>query len=154
MNMSGPTRWSLALVAALLPLGVSTGCSKSSTAPDSTNTGTNPGVTTVTVSIVGSAGNQAFSPNPVAAATGNNVVFKNNDSTLHHIVLDDNSADLGDIAPGATSQALAVKSQTALLFHCKIHGSMVGSLNGLTAPTPPCTVDIYGNPCTGFTGRK
>src|SRR4051812_23883855 len=48
-----------------------------------------PTPTTVTVSIVSATGNTAYRPNPVTANTGDSVMFRNNDSTLHHIVLDD-----------------------------------------------------------------
>src|SRR5713101_8008953 len=58
---------------------------------------------TVTVNIVASAGNQAFSPNPVQATTGDMLVWKNNTLDLHHLVMDDGSAVMGDIAPGASS---------------------------------------------------
>ena len=67
-----------------------------------------PAATTVTVSVVGSSGNTAFQPNPVRAATGDTVMFRNSDRTLHRVVMDDGSANLGDIAPGATSRAFTV----------------------------------------------
>ena len=58
--------------------------------------------------------------------------------------MDDGSADLGDIAPGATSRAFTVRSGSALTFHCTLHASMVGSINGASAPeSPPCN-DPYG----------
>jgi plastocyanin len=101
---------------------------------------------THTVNVVGSVGNTAYQPNPVRAASGDTVMFRNNDSVLHHILMDDGSADLGDIAPGATSRGFTVRNSTALRFHCSIHPSMVGSINGETAPDPPC-VDNYGYEC-------
>jgi plastocyanin len=73
-------------------------------------------------------------PNPVAKASGEQVLFKNNDTVTHHIVMDDNSADFGNLAPGASSQAKAVAAGN---FHCATHPSMVGSINGATAPEPP-----------------
>ena len=103
-----------------------------------------PATTTVTVSVVGSSGNTAFQPNPVRASTGDTVMFRNNDSTLHRIVMDDGSADLGDIAPGATSRGFTVRSGSALNFHCTLHSSMVGSINGANAPDPPPCNDPYG----------
>jgi plastocyanin len=131
------------------------GCGSQSSTPSSpsttnntTNTNTNTNTNTVTANIVGSSGNQAFSPNPIAAPVGYTVVFKNNDSTTHHIVLDDGSADLGDLAPGATTSGFTVKTSSQLLFHCKIHSSMVGSLNGQMAPDPPPCSDPYGYGCT------
>lgn len=79
-------------------------------------------------------------------STGGTVVFKNNDSTIHHVVLDDGSADLGEIGPGA-SKSVILKGAGGN-FHCVIHTTMVGSINGATAPTapaPPC--DAYGYGC-------
>jgi plastocyanin len=103
-----------------------------------------PTTATVTVSVVGSSGNRAYQPNPVRAATGDTVMFRNNDATLHRIVMDDGSGDLGDIAPGATSRGFTVRNTSALNFHCTLHPSMVGSINGASAPEePPCN-DPYG----------
>jgi plastocyanin len=126
-------------IASALILCACGGKSSTSTSPTSS--------TTVTVNIVGSIGNQAYKPNPIAAATGYTVVFKNNDTAVHHIVLDDGSADLGDLAPGATSNGFSVKNSNQLLFHCKNHPSMVGSVNGQTAPDPPPCPDPYGYGC-------
>jgi plastocyanin len=106
-----------------------------------------PSTQTVTVNIVGSIGNTAFSPNPVAATPGVTVVFRNNDAVLHRIVLDDGSADLGDVAPGGSSRGFAVTSASPLTFHCTNHPSMVGSINGATAPEPPPCNDPYGYGC-------
>src|SRR5258706_13509393 len=64
----------------------------------------------VTVAIIGSEGSRAFSPNPVNATLGGSVVWRNNDSTLHHIVLDNGSADLGNVSPGQTTRALTISS--------------------------------------------
>ena len=106
------------------------------------STPTNPGngdntSSSVTVTITGITGNSSYSPNPVQKATGQQLVFKNNDMTTaagHHIVMDDGSADFGNLSPGATSTARAV---TAGNFHCMNHPSMVGSVNGAAAPDPP-----------------
>jgi hypothetical protein len=59
-------------------------------------------------------------------------VWKNNDSTTHHIVMDNGSADLGDLAPGATTRSVTVASGA---FHGTIHPTMVGSING-PLPSP------------------
>ena len=108
----------------------------------SSSTPTNPGTgsttpSSVTVPITGITGNSSYSPNPVQKATGEQLVFKNNDMTTaagHHIVMDDGSADFGNLSAGATSTAKAV---TAGNFHCVNHPSMVGSINGAAAPDPP-----------------
>lgn len=102
---------------------------------------------TVAVNIVSSTGNTAFVPNPVRANAGDNVMFRNNDGVVHRIVMDDGSADLGDIAPGATSRSFVLRSIDAARFHCTLHTSMVGSINGATAPEPPPCPDPYGYGC-------
>src|SRR5438034_5887406 len=88
----------------------------------------------VTISIVGTAGPGAYTPNPAPVTAGSAVVWKNNDSRLHHIVLDDGSADLGNLQPGATSRTVTVAGSSPVTFHCTIHPSMVGSINGSTPP--------------------
>lgn len=117
-------------------------------AAPTTTPATTPGAATVSVSIVKSAGNGAFSPNPVKANAGDTVMFRNSDNTLHHLVLDDGSMDFGDIAPGASSRGLVLRNGNPMTFHCTLHATMVGSINGLTAPeTPACVPDIYGYGC-------
>jgi plastocyanin len=105
------------------------------------------GPATLTVSIVSSIGNTAFVPNPVKANTGDTVVFRNSDAVVHRLVMDDGSADLGDVAPGATSRGFTLRSESATRFHCTLHASMVGSINGATAPEPNCIPDVYGYGC-------
>src|SRR5262245_38747908 len=56
-----------------------------------------------TISIVGQNGTQAFTPNP-APFGGQQIAFKNNDGTVHRIVLNDGSFDTGDLAAGASSR--------------------------------------------------
>ena len=111
-------------------------------APSPTPNAPAPTPNSITVNIVGSSGNKAFTPNPVMANAGDTLVFKNNDATLHHLVMNDGSADVGDIAPGA-SKSLTVKGSGGL-FHCTIHSTMIGSINGSEAPPePPCTTPGY-----------
>jgi len=86
------------------------------------------------VSIVSSSGSGAFSPNPVQAASGSNVAWKNDTSATHVLVMDDGRS-IGTVAPGATvTMTLSGGSAT---YHCVTHPSMVGSINGATTPTPP-----------------
>ena len=51
------------------------------------------------------------------------------------VVSDDGSADLGDIAPGST-KSMTLRNSGGN-YHCTIHSSMVGSVNGKEAPQPP-----------------
>jgi plastocyanin len=140
----------IAIVGAILLASCGGGGSTSTAAPPAAPSpapSAAPTPSTVTVSIVSSAGNTAYKPNPVMANSGDTVVFRNNDVTMHHIMLDDGSADLGDVNPGATSKGVTLKNSNAARFHCTIHSSMVGTINEAAAPpTPPCP-DPYGYGC-------
>jgi hypothetical protein len=96
--------------------------------------GGTPTPTSVTIAIVATMGNQSYVPNPVPVGGNEQIVFRNNDTVAHRIVMDDNSVDFGTLSPGASSPARAVSSGS---FHCTIHPSMVGSINTATAPEPP-----------------
>lgn len=91
-----------------------------------------------TISVLGEHGAQSFSPNPAGVAQGQNVVWRNNDSEIHHIVFNDGSLDTGDIAPGASSAVRRVNVNGAN-YHCSIHPTMVGSINQATGEPPPCS---------------
>jgi plastocyanin len=98
----------------------------------------------VIINIVSSFGSGAFMPNPTLANMGDAIVFTNSDAVLHHIVLDDGT-DLGDVAPGQSSAPMPLTTPSAT-FHCTIHPSMVGSINGdMLAPDPyyPTPSDDY-----------
>jgi plastocyanin len=102
-----------------------------------------PTANTVTINIDGVNGKRSFSPNPASVPAGQQVIFKNNDKVTHRVVIDDASVDTGDIAPGASSQPLALGA-VSKPYHCSLHPSMVGSLNAADTPEPP--------PCTGYCG--
>lgn len=103
--------------------------------------------TTVTISIVGSSGNGAFLPNPSQAAMGDQIVWTNTDQILHRIVLDDGTL-VGDVAPGASTDPVALSTDVAT-YHCALHPSMVGSINGATPPELP---PDYGPPPDDYGG--
>src|SRR5262245_28665006 len=69
-----------------------------------------------TITITGQAGARSFSPNP-AEFGGQLVQFKNNDTITHRVALNDGSLDTGDIAPGATSRAIAMPTG-GTNYHC------------------------------------
>jgi plastocyanin len=71
-------------------------------------------------------------------AAGRQVVFRNTDSQVHRVVLNDSSIDTGDIAPGATSATFRMPAVGAN-YHCSLHPAMVGAVSGDTTPAPPCT---------------
>ena len=91
----------------------------------------------VTISIVGERGAQSFSPNPATAA-GRNVVFKNNDTVVHRVRLNDLSIDTGDIQPGGTSREV-VMPPAGTNYHCSLHPTMTGAVGAPSAGPPPCT---------------
>jgi plastocyanin len=91
-------------------------------------TGT-PAVASVTIRIVGQAGNQSFSPNPSSIAAGQTVAFYNADSTAHRIVSDDGSSfDTGSIAPGGTSAPIMLSNAGSFGYHSSSYPAMVGTL--------------------------
>lgn len=96
-------------------------------APSSGSTGS-----AVTVTIVATNGNQSFRPNPVQTA-GQLLMFTNTDRVPHRIVMDDGSVDFGTLQAGASSDARTVSGGN---YHCTLHPSMVGNVNGTVAPTP------------------
>jgi len=97
----------------------------------------------VTISIVGVRGQQSFSPNPATVAAGRMVIWKNNDIVAHRVRLNDGTVDTGDIAPGASSQPMAL-GNVSKAYSCSLHPNMVGSLNEASTPDAP--------PCTGYCG--
>lgn len=98
---------------------------------------------TVTINITGQGGKLAFSPNPATVSAGQLVVFKNNDVAMHHVVLDDGTVQTADIAPGATSAAVAMGTSGAKTYHCAIHPGMVGGFNGVEAEPPANCSQAY-----------
>ena len=90
----------------------------------------------VTVDVVAINGAQSFSPNPATLPAGQMIVWHNVDDVTHRVVLNDGSVDTGNLAPGASSQPMAVPAAGG--YHCAIHPVMVGSINQDTQATLPC----------------
>ena len=111
--------------------GYSSGNSGNPNSPTPPNT---PGV--VTVNVVGVNGAQSFSPNPATLPEGQMIVWHNVDGITHRVVLNDGSVDTGNLAPGASSQPMAIAAAGG--YHCAIHPVMVGSIDQGTASQPPC----------------
>ena len=108
----------------------------SSTSAPTPTTSTSAPAGAVTVSIMGQRNDSSFSPNPAAIAQGSLVVWRNSDSTVHRIVMNDGSFDTGDIGPGSTSSAMKLSSSGGQ-YHCTIHPTtMFGSINAATAVDP------------------
>lgn len=135
--MQHKTLCAIAILAAAVGTSYcSGGGSSASASPASPST-----TASVTVSIVAVNGNKSYAPNPVQTG-GQSVVFKNNDTAIHHIVMDNGSADFGELAPGVSSAAKTVAGGGN--FHCANHPSMVGSFNAAVAPDPaPGSGDGY-----------
>ena len=100
----------------------------------STPSGPNPGALTITITRQNGA--QSFSPNP-ATAGGQAVVFRNADTVVHRVRLNDGSLDMGDIAPGATSAQVDMPAQ-GTNYHCSLHPDMIGAVSGTSGPPPAC----------------
>lgn len=98
---------------------------------------------TVTITITGQGGRLAFSPNPATVAPGQLVVFKNNDTQTHHVMLDDGTVQTADIPPGGTSAPVAMGTSGSKTYHCSIHPGMVGGFNGAEAEPPPNCNQAY-----------
>ena len=91
----------------------------------------------LTIAIVGERGGQSFSPNPATAA-GRRVVFRNNDTVVHRVRLNDLSVDTGDIPAGGTSREI-VMPNTGTNYHCFLHPTMIGAVGAAASPPPACT---------------
>jgi hypothetical protein len=86
-------------------------------------------------------GAQSFSPNP-ASAGGRAVVFRNADSIVHRVRLNDLSVDTGDLAPGAASREFQMPSG-GTNYHCSHHPDMIGAVNGTGGSGPPPCEGVY-----------
>ena len=126
-----------------LAAGCGGGSGGPSTSPTPTGGSTGGSSNVVTITVKGVNGKLSFDPNPASVQAGQVVVFKNADVVVHHVMLDDNSMQTADIAPGASSQPLAIGAINKA-YHCSLHPSMVGSFNSAPTPEP--------QPCTGYCG--
>jgi plastocyanin len=144
--MRRPGTLALAMAGALIAVSCgSSGGGGTPTGPSNPPAGGGGGgaLPTVTITITGQGGKLAFNPNPATISQGQMVVFKNNDIVAHHVMLDDGTVQTPDIAPGATSAALAMGLNGALTYHCTIHPGMVGGFNVAVAEPPPNCQQAY-----------
>ena len=128
------------VTASVLTLGLGMwGCSGNGYSSGSTNSPVAPtpmpsnGV--VTINVVAINGAQSFSPNPATLPAGQMVVWHNVNNTTHRVVLNDGSLDTGNLAPGASSQPMALGAASAP-YHCSIHPEMIGSINQDMSASP------------------
>lgn len=125
------------VIASVLTLGLGMwGCSGYSSG--STNNPAAPTTATgiVTINVIANDGAQSFSPNPATLPPGQMVVWHNVDNTTHRMVLNDRSVDSGDLAPGMSSQPMAIGAAGGA-YHCSIHPGMIGSVNQDTLTSAP-----------------
>ncbi len=73
-------------------------------------------------------GSSSFSPSPAQVKVGQEIRWRNADSTAHTATEDGNAWDTGSIAPGATSGAITLNAAGQVFYHCTLHPTMVGSL--------------------------
>ena len=111
--------------------GYSSGSTNNLSAPTPT---TSDGV--VTINVVAIDGAQSFSPNPATLRPGQIVVWHNVNNTTHRVVLNDRSVDTGYLAPGMSSQPMAIGAAGGA-YHCSIHPEMIGSINQDTPTSAP-----------------
>jgi plastocyanin len=121
----------LAATAAILGGLAALSCGGGSSSPTGPST---PDI--VTITITRQNGTQSFSPNPVSAA-GQMVVFRNTDSIVHRVQLNDGTVDTGNIAPNQTSVAVLMPA-AGTNYHCTIHPDMIGAVNSSGGPPPAC----------------
>jgi plastocyanin len=128
-------RRSLVASSALALATIVAACGGGSSTPSSPSPA--PSASAFTITVTQQNGAQSFSPNP-ALAGGQMVVFRNADSIVHRVVLNDGSLDTGDIAPGATSGAVRMPT-TGANYHCSLHPAMIGAVTPAAGgPPPPC----------------
>jgi plastocyanin len=97
----------------------------------------NPAGNATVITITRQNGAQSFSPNPVSAG-GKTVVFRNADTIVHRVQLNDGSLDTGNIAPGATSSVVTMPME-GTNYHCSLHPDMIGAVSGASGEPPACT---------------
>ena len=87
-----------------------------------------------TINIVSSSGSSAFSPNPAQVPSGGTIEWRNATNAAHVLVMNDGTP-IGTVGPGAN--ITTTLSGSGGNFRCTTHPTMVGSINGATAPAPP-----------------
>ena len=127
------------MLVATLALTAVAACGGGSSSP--TSPSPSPSGNAFTITVTRQNGAQSFSPNP-AVAGGQTVVFRNADSVVHRVRLNDLSIDTGDIAPGATSRAVTMPVN-GTNYHCSLHPDMVGAVSPGGGGAPPMCEGIY-----------
>jgi plastocyanin len=129
------------LLAAVLTAAVTGGAvACGSSAPSAPS----PGPNVLVVDILRENGAQSFSPNPASPGT-RMVVFRNVDSVIHRVRLNDGTLDTGNILPGQSSSPLQMPA-TGTNYHCTQHPTMIGAVVPVTGGEPPACEGEYCEP--------
>jgi len=123
---------------ALMLMVIAAACGGDGASPP---TSPSPSPSPFTITVNRQNGAQSFSPNP-ATAGGQMVVFRNADSVIHRVVLNDGSIDTGNLAPGATSAAVRMPNG-GTNYHCSLHPDMIGAVTPQAGGPPPMCEGIY-----------
>lgn len=126
---------------------ISCGSGSGGGTPTPTGPSTNPppAQASTTVNIVGSSGSGAFTPNPVQVPSGGTIRWTNSTANTHVLVMNDGTP-IGTLAAGASITTTVGAGGD---YRCTTHRSMVGSINGPSAPRPP-DEDGYLAPVTSL----
>jgi plastocyanin len=104
---------------------VAAACGSSSSSPTSPGSGSG---ALMTVFIAGDRGAQSYSPNPMTVPVGQQVNWKNNDTTPHTATMD-GGFNTGSIPPlSAHDNPVTFSTRGTFTYHCTIHPGMVGSI--------------------------
>jgi plastocyanin len=85
-----------------------------------------------------------FSPNPIQITVGSTVTWTNSTAPTHTSTSDTGAWNTGNIAPGATSAAVAFPTAGTFPYHCAIHPSMTGSVIVSAAAPAPTSPPVRG----------
>jgi plastocyanin len=130
----------LTAAAATLVLASASGCGGGSSSGSPTGpSAAAPGP--ASISITSNNGARSFTPNP-ASLGGMMVTFRNADTVVHRVRLNDGSLDTGDLAPGATSAPLLMPAG-GTNYHCSLHTTMIGAVAPSGGAPPPACVGEY-----------
>jgi len=121
------SRWGALLVLALVLVAgfLAISCKKKS------NPAAPGGPANVTISIVGIAGANSYSPNPDTVTVGQTVAWHNIDSINHTATSNTGGVfNTGSLSGGSTSSPVTMMNAGSFPYHCAIHGAtaMSGTL--------------------------
>ncbi len=105
-------------------------CGGSGSGPTTTPTTTASGSADVLITIAGIAGSMSYDPNPANVRVGQTVAWRNADNLPHtSSQVGAGGFETGTIAGGATSAPIRITTAGSLAYFCRIHPSMVATLN-------------------------